>query len=188
MTENILPSYEALDLALNETSLKIHPSQIHGLVCGILSGGPKDHAVWDKWLASENELANVHKILQDLFEGSARQLDAFLFEFQLMLPEDNEELSVRAEALTLWCQGYLTGLKLAAVQIEGRAPGESTEAIQDLIEIAKMHYEDVVSSEEDEVAYVELVEYVRMAVILIYEEQCGQTTSGDVTQPADHLH
>ena len=39
-----------------------------------------------------------------------------------------------------------------------------------MVEIAKMNYEEVVESEEDETAYVELVEYVRMAAILIYEE------------------
>ena len=54
--------------------------------------------------------------------------------------------------------------------ILGRDDSELTEAIDDLIEIAKMNYEQVESSDEDEEAYVELSEYVRMAVIHIYTE------------------
>ena len=51
-----------------------------------------------------------------------------------------------------------------------RTPSDMTEAINDMIEIAKMNYEEVVAGEEDEAAYTELVEYVRMAAILIYQE------------------
>ena len=169
-----LPSYTALERALNQTALKLHPSEAHGLICGILCGKPSSPSVKSAWeeviTGGGEEAAKALAILHTLYEVSANQLKDFLFDFKMVLPVESEELAVRAEALTLWCQGMLTGLKLAQVPIEGREPDELKEAIDDLIEIAKMNYEDVVASEEDETAYTELVEYVRMAAIYIYQD------------------
>lgn len=181
-------SYNELEKALNKTSLKLHPSQVHGLVCGYLCGNPKDTKAWEALVTGKEEPESTHIVLQSLYDLSAKQLREFLFEFQLMLPKDSKALPERAEALTLWCQGMLTGLKMADVPITERQQSELTEAINDLIEVAKMNYEDVVASEEDEVAYSDLVEYIRMVVTFIYQElheQDAQRTSG---KPASHLH
>jgi uncharacterized protein len=169
MKQNALPTYAELNAVLKKTKLKLHPSQVHGLICGILCGKAESTAAWETLVTGGGESEKVHGVLQNLYKESAVQLKDFLFELQLVLPTDKVELSERAEALTLWCQGMLTGLKITEVQIVDREPSEVTEAINDFIEIAKMNYEEVVSSEEDEEAYAELVEYVRMAVILVYE-------------------
>lgn len=184
-----LPTYAELDAALNETTLKLHPSQVHGLICGLLCGNPKKPAAWEELVTGTKESTQAHKVLQALYEVTAQQLSEFLFELQLMLPADSESLPVRAEALTLWCQGMLTGLKMTDVPIVDREPGELTEAIDDLVEIAKMNYEEVVASEEDEEAYSELVEYVRMAVILIYQDlREAETPARTKKNTSQHLH
>lgn len=187
MKKQSLPTYRDLHQALSKTTLKLHPSQAHGLICGIICGNPATNAAWEELVTGGKGPAKTHEILQSLFDASKTQLDDFLFEFELVMPSDSDDLPIRAEALTLWCQGFLTGLKMAQVQIVGREPGEMSEAINDLIEIAKMNYEDVVASEEDEAAYVELVEYVRMAAILIYQD----IREHDAKKPAsasNHLH
>jgi uncharacterized protein YgfB (UPF0149 family) len=158
------------------------------LICGILCGNPQTKAAWEELITGGKTSASTHELLHTLFEASAKQLNEFLFDFQLVLPTDSDDLPVRAEALTLWAQGFLTGLKLVQVPLEDREPSEMTEAIHDLIEIAKMNYEQVVASEEDEVAYVELVEYVRVAVILIYQEMREKNPTEKSTDSSDHLH
>lgn len=188
MKQKSTPNFHELNEALNNTTLKLHPSEVHGLISGILSGNSKSTAAWEELVTGGNDPAYTHEMLQALFDASAKQLNEFLFEFQLVMPPDSEELPVRAEALTLWCQGYLTGLKLAHVQIVDREPSEITEAINDLIEIAKMNYEDVVASDEDEEAYVELIEYVRMAAILIYQDMREQDHGKSSTSSSNHLH
>jgi uncharacterized protein YgfB (UPF0149 family) len=188
MKQQSMPTYRELNQALSKTTLKFHPSQVHGLICGILCGNPKSSAAWEELVTGGEDSAKTHTILQGLFDASGKQLDEFLFEFQLVLPPDADDLPARAEALTLWCQGFLTGLKLAQVQIIDREPGEMTEAINDLIEIAKMNYEEVVASEEDEAAYIELVEYVRMAVILIYQDMREEDVKAKTTSSSNHLH
>jgi uncharacterized protein len=187
MKQLSMPNYRELDQALSKTPLKLHPSQVHGLICGILCGNPDSNAAWEELVTGDKETGKTHDLLQSLFNYSAHQLDEFLFEFELVLPPDSEDLRARAEALTLWCQGHLTGLKLSQVQIVDRGPGEMTEAINDLIEIAKMNYEEVVASEEDEAAYVELIEYVRMAIILIYQDIRGYDARKKASS-SNHLH
>jgi len=189
MKQQALPTYTKLDQALAKTSLKLHPSQVHGLICGILSGNPRCSSAWEELIGGGHKgSAKIHKLLQGIYEVSAKQLDDFLFEFQLLLPPDSEDLPNRAEALTLWCQGYLTGLKMVEVPIVDREPSEMTEAINDIIEVAKMNYENVAANEEDEVAYVELVEYVRMAVILIYQDLREQDAAKKSQHSSTHLH
>lgn len=188
MKQKVLPTYAVLSRALDKTALKLHPSQVHGLICGLLCGNPNNTTAWEELVTGGKETEIVHEVLQSLYDDSAKQLKDFLFELELILPADTEALPQRAEALTLWCQGVLTGLKLAGVPIVERNPNEMTEAINDLIEIAKMNYEQVIATEEDEEAYNELVEYVRMAVILIYQDLREAEAPKRKGQSSNHLH
>lgn len=188
MTQPSPPSYTDISRALQKTALKLHPSQVHGLICGILCGNPNSESGWEQLVTGQKETQKTHEVLQALYATSAHQLQEFLLEFQLVLPADKQALPLRAEALTLWCQGFLTGLKLMSVKIEGREKSEVTEAIDDIIEIAKMNYEEVIASEEDEQAYIELVEYVRMAVILIYQDLRERENAIPKITTSNHLH
>ncbi|EKD70030.1 MAG: hypothetical protein ACD_46C00666G0001 [uncultured bacterium] len=188
MKQSNLPTYVELNHALAKTTLKLHPSQVHGLLSGILCGNPNSPSAWEELITGDKGSKKTHEVLQGVYESTAKSLNDFLFEFQLLLPSDKEELPLRAEALTMWCQGFLTGLKLTQVQIISREPSEMTEAINDIIEIAKMDYEEVVASEEDETAYVELIEFVRMAVILIYQDLHEDGQTKEVSDSSNHLH
>ncbi len=183
-----LPTYDDLAEALEKTTLKLHPSQVHGLITGILCGNPNSSTAWEELVTGDKEPKSTHELLQTLYNKTENQLEEFLFEFHLLLPSDEDSLTERAEALTVWTQGFLTGLKLAEVQIVDRPVGDITEAINDIIEIAKMNYEEVVASEEDEAAFVELVEYVRMAVILIYQDLHDTLNATQSTNSSNHLH
>lgn len=182
-----LPDYGDLSQVLSQHSLKLHPAQTHGLICGILSGNLDQTAPWAEMVAGDQVASDLQAILQPLHDASLQQLEDFLFDMQLLLPDDSEPLPVRAEALTLWCQGYLTGLKLTKVQLMHREASEMSEAIHDLTEIAKMNYEEVVANEEDEEAYTELVEFVRMAIILIYQD-LRAVKHNKVGKHSTHLH
>jgi yecA family protein len=188
MKHNKLSSYTQLSQDLEKTQVKLHPSQVHGLLTGIICGNPAATTAWKELVLGKEDNAAAHETLQALYDSTAKELNEFLFQFQMLLLADDHPLPARAESLTLWCQGFLTGLKVTHVPIEGRDPGEMTEAIDDMIEIAKMDYEEVVESEEDEAAYVELVEYVRMAAVLIYQQLREQETAKQSADTAKHLH
>lgn len=187
MNKQVLPTFKELTETLDNTALKLHPSQVHGLICGILCGNTNPQGAWQALITGGDESAKTHDVLQVLYETTSKQLEDFLFEFELVLPDDAIALPLRAEALTVWCQGFLTGLKIVNVPIVDREASDMTEAINDIIEIAKMNYEDVVASEEDEAAYTELVEFVRVGVILIYQDtREAEVSNAKASSP--HLH
>ena len=188
MNPLVLPEYDEVSHALDTTHLKPHASQVHGLISGVLCGNPKGGMAWEELVTGGKDAGKAHDVLELLYTATAQQLKDFLFEFQLLLPNDNYPLPERAEALTLWTQGFLTGLKMANVQLIERGAGEVTEAINDMIEIAKMNHEDVVASEEDENAYTELVEFVRMATVLIYQELSESDVSTKTAGSHHRLH
>lgn len=182
-----LPEFDEVTNMLEMTEQKLHASQVHGLISGILCGGFEEEASWQELVMGEKLAPDCAGELTEVFNVTRQQLKDFLMQFAMILPDDDTDLPVRAEALTVWCQGFLTGLKVAGTPIIGRDPSELTDAIDDLIEIAKMNYEEVVASEEDEEAYAELVEYVRMAVIMIYTELNAATESIN-PESTSHLH
>lgn len=189
MTKTELPSYQELCQVLDNTDIKMNPSQAHGLVCGLLCGNPANTEAWHEFVAGDVKSPETHELLQMLYETSAQQLSDHLFGFDLILPSADDSLPVRAEALTLWCQGMLTGLKLTQVQITNLEPSDMSEAITDLIEIAKMNFETIDSNEEDEAAYEELIEYVRVAVVLIYQDlREAEVAATHKENASKHLH
>lgn len=182
------PTYTAVTSALKKTPEKPEGAQVHGLFSGLLCANPKKAGEnWQRLLLGEEPNPTALEILQELYESTYHQLSEFSFEFSLLLPSDSKDIRVRAEALGLWCQGFLMGLRQGHIRIEHRSPGEVTDAINDIIEIAQVNYEDILENEEDETAYFELVEYVRLAVLMIYQDLTSDNLQKD-PEENDFLH
>lgn len=182
------PSYNEVTSALKKNPAKFNAAQIHGLFCGLICGTAskkRDH--WEKLLPELNDQPKTQELLQQLHESSFHQLSEFSFEFSLLLPSDTHELRERTEALGLWCQGFITGLTKAHVRIENREDSDVTEAINDIIEIAQVNFGDTPDDENDETAYFELVEYVRLAVLMIFHEIKSEHPNKN-TGNSDFLH
>lgn len=167
-----MPSYQTLSTFLQKNALPFDASEAHGLFCGLLCGTTASQPQWQEILLKDQDPEIDTELLQALYAWTMQKLSDFDLEFQLLLPADKKPLPSRAEALTLWCQGFLTGLKFAHVSLKSKNQ-DVLEALKDISEIAKMNYEEVAANNEneDESAYVELVEYVRVAVLMIYQER-----------------
>lgn len=166
-----LPSYAVLTKAIQTYQPNGHAAQIHGLLCGVLCANVNTTAKqWEKIFPNIKKNKKAHDLLKEVIHISHQQLKEFSFEFSLMLPSEKKDINNRAEALGLWCQGFLTGLKLMHVAIENREPGEVTEALNDIIKISEISFGDITENDEDESAYLELVEYVRLSVLMIFHE------------------
>ena len=96
--------------------------------------------------------------------------------FQPLLPGDDESLEQRTAALAAWCQGFNYGLALA-VRIgdadEALQHDTVAEIVRDFAELAQLGYTEDEIEGEGEVAWAELVEYVRVSVQLVFEELAG---------------
>ena len=89
------------------------------------------------------------------------------------MPDDAELLAERVDALAQWCQGFNHGLFVAARIADAEAEltsGNTAEIVRDFSEIAQVAVGKDDPDADGEAAYVELVEYLRVSVQLVYEE------------------
>lgn len=106
-------------------------------------------------------------IVDELMEQSRRELDAGM-QFALLLPGEDEPTAERAESLADWARGFaLALLRDGELKLESLG-GDSAEVVQDLLKISEA--EPGEDPEEDERALVELEEYIRVGVQLMFEE------------------
>lgn len=175
-----LPSYADLTDALDKIQSPLHPSEVHGLICGIIciaESGAEDH--WENLIKGPKSSKQSSEVLRQLYTASFEEISQFSFEFALELPDTGTDITARAECLGLWCQGFLTGLEQASSPITERTSEEVKDALNDLTEIAQVKYEDISSNDEDETAYFELVEYVRLVVLMIYHDLNTEAPPGE---------
>ncbi|OAI49214.1 hypothetical protein AYO45_00510 [Gammaproteobacteria bacterium SCGC AG-212-F23] len=176
-TESLLPSYTEFSKVLQKSKSNFQAAQVHGLLCGWICSTHETENVWEKRLPGIKTYPQGLEALKRLYEISYHQLSEFSFEFSLLLPDDRTDLKTRAETLGLWCQGFLTGLENASQFIKLHSPEDVKEALKDIIEIAKVDYDAITANDEDETAYFELVEYVRLTVLMIFHELNSQATA-----------
>lgn len=166
-----IPSFSEISTILKAAESPFGASQIHGLLCGLVcvyTDQMDDN--WQKIIIGDQSNKQYFDLLQRLYEANLHEISEFSFEFTLMLPKDSADINLRTEALGLWCQGFLTGLQQSENIIKERTSEEVKEALNDIIEIAQVNFGDIKSDDEDETAYYELVEYVRLIVLMIYHE------------------
>jgi yecA family protein len=175
-TANELPDYDELNDALTRLEIVTDAAECHGLLCGLLCADkePRRH-----WLAeilpgerdnSDLLVKELRTLLDAVYASTQQQFDAAEFGVRLLLPDDNEALRIRLRALGQWCEGFYLGLGIAGINDLDKLPEDSREIVQDMIDIAQVEVSDDETHEEDEVAYAEVAEYLRVGVLLIHEE------------------
>jgi yecA family protein len=175
MTTNS-PEIDEIGDALERLESDMGAAECHGIMAGLLcAAGWMDKARWLKQMFPSVEAGDLLAreaidALARLYEETARQLDDAVLDFHLLLPDDDEPLDERIEALAEWCQGFLLGMSEGGMKDLAALPADSSEVMRDLVEIARAGGYDLEEGEEDEVAYNELLEYVRTGVLLINEE------------------
>ncbi len=166
-----LPSFTELSEALQKTESPLSTAEVHGLLCGMICvSADKTTMAWEKMVGGPKKDKHSRDLLRQLLAFTVQQMQEFSFEFKLLLPDDDALLPTRAEALGLWCQGFLIGLQQSKVPVEESASPEVLDALKDIIEISQVKYDEAETNDEDETAYFELVEYIRLVALMIYHE------------------
>lgn len=153
------------------------PSELQGYAVGKLCGGARLEA--NDWQLAAWQLLDIRKqpspeavsSVQAIYDGSLAQLMDVETELHLLLPEDDRDLSLGCLAIGQWAQGFLQGLGTSGMAGEKELSAESTEAIRDLASIAQIEApEDDTELETSWRELEEIVEYVRVAAITVFEE------------------
>lgn len=108
--------------------------------------------------------------LRELFLGTHQALAGEMLDFQPLLPGDAQPIGERTSALAEWCVGFLYGLGSNAIPDASKLPGELGEVVRDFTEITQVGVDSADSDESNEIAYAELVEFVRVGAQLIFDE------------------
>jgi len=172
-------SHDQLDAALRRCGANWDAAQSHGLLSGRLAiAGPDSGFDWLSQVlegtdANDALRGECEAMLGALFESTFRQLAERQSEFEPLLPDDDDSTVIRAAALAHWCEGFLHGLVSAdhGDALKQRLSSEPLEdIIKDMLQITRAVSDEAAQSETDEKAYAELVEYLRVAAQLTYEE------------------
>jgi yecA family protein len=178
MTDHSI-DHDEIDSALKRCGSSWNAAQVHGLLCSRLAvAGTEGARRWFEQVLDETDPNNAlrtecEQMLDSLCAATWRQLVERQSEFALLLPGDEDTADLRAESMAQWCEGYLHGLvaeKHSDALKEKLAAEPLADIIKDMLQITRAATDDDDDEEGVENAYAELVEYLRVAAQLVYEE------------------
>jgi yecA family protein len=169
-------AFEILETRLRQAATATDAAECHGFVAGVLcAAGGMDPAAWLPQLFGEVDwespaVREAARAVAVLFQALREQINSPELEFALMLPDDERPLGERAQAMAHWCEGFTTGLGLGGLDKERPLSADSRDFLQDVSDIARVAFDFDDPAEDDEQAYMELQEYLRVGVLLLHDE------------------
>ena len=172
-------AFDDLDEALRRCGANWDPAQAHGLLTGRLAvGGVKAGPDWLLQVldgTDENDALRreCEKRLDVLYQSTFWQLSERLSEFMPLLPDDETDAAAKTEAMAHWCEGFLHGLVSGkhAPDLKDRLAAQPlADIIRDMLQITRAGIDEESDDETNEAAYAEIIEYIRVAAQLAYEE------------------
>lgn len=166
-------NYAQIQRLMSECRAVTEPAEAHGSLAGALCA-TDEYGVED-WLAEilpEGTVPEEAAVLslRGLYEATRAALTDTQMQFDLLIPDDDESIERRAEALTLWCNGFVYGLGSGGAPDPERLPGDAGEIVRDLAQIMRAGVDEREGIEANELALAELVEFVRVGVQVVFEE------------------
>ncbi len=182
--------YYQLETTLESSGSSISPSEAQGALCGMLCLAPQlDVNAWMDFILdqSQTETQSTYRTSLDADLAEVQEITETGFDqdsggMTMLLPLDDAPLEERLEALSRWCEGFLYGVGVSdgAGSLSDRSRSKATpesaeEFITDIREISRL---DTESDDDDaEHYYMELVEYIRVGVLVFREEMLPPLTS-----------
>lgn len=158
--------------------------EFHGMVAGLVcneANPPGDTII--EWVRAQGGDAfseaspATDVVLAHFIETTYAALKDTDLTFQPLLPDAGSTLAQRVLALTEWCQGFLYGFAAAPGRAARRLNQETRELLSDLSEISRAGLDAEMSPEVAEDSLIEIIEYVRLAVISLSLEKPAIGTS-----------
>lgn len=167
-----IATYAEIQQLLSAEHSLTDAAEAHGTLTGSLCTAPGYR--FEDWLLeilpegrAQSQNASA---LREVFSGTQSMLNGEMLEFQPLLPEDEQPIQDRTNALAQWCVGFLYGLGSSAIPDASGLPGEVGEVVRDFTEISRVEVDGADSVESNESAYAELVEFVRVGAQLVFDE------------------
>src|SRR5258707_15378706 len=165
-------NYDQVKRLLSESRAVTEPAEAHGTLAGALCATGAYRL--EDWLAEilpeGTAPGDAAAQLREVYDETHAALTGTQMQFSLLMPDDEEPIELRTEALTLWCNGFVYGLGTSGAPDPEQLPGDAGEIVRDLAQIMRAGVDEREGLEANEAALAELVEFVRVGVQVVFEE------------------
>ena len=160
--------------------------EFHGTLTGLVCAGHSDGNIdqWQVLLVADSEARPLLDAMRGLMALTEHALESPAFGFQPIFCSGTS-LPERTHALGDWCRGFTLGIGWDDTNTVTFLGEDTAEAVSDIAHIA-LAEPGTGPLETEERALVELEEYLRVSVQLIYEENCSSQLHNRVTNSLDH--
>ena len=168
-------SYAGCARTLERACASVGAAECHGMLCGLLCGLAEQAP--ERWLdevlgeapTPAGARAECREELLVVMGQTVRMLCSGQFEFTPLLPDDSVTIRQRSQALADWASGFLYGIGSAGSEVSAQLSSEAKEVLSDFSDVTRLGG-DAVEDDAHEADYAEIVEYLRVGVMLIFEE------------------
>jgi len=173
MNASVLPNFAKMSQAFEDADLFTNAAEAHGILSGFVCGGI---ALDDKsWQPLFNDVINegmalpksIKTLVSDIYADVVKQCTDDGLGFNLLLPDDEKPLDERAESMAQWAQGFLVGFGMVQQNLN-QAPEDAQEVIRDIRDISQLSLDFEQEDEESEIAFTEIVEYLRVSAMVCF--------------------
>lgn len=172
---NSVDRFTQIEATIALAGLELTPSEVHGTVIGAIANHLKTGLSPDllKLIepnadSNDGRFSQLNTMLYDIY----REYSEILFNggegFDLILPDDDEPISIQVDGVATWSKGYLLGLLHNNAFSIDQLPENGAEIARDLMEIAEAAA-GAGDEQEESWALVELHEYIKVGSQLIFE-------------------
>ena len=142
-------------------------AEIDGFVCGLVSRQGSPQQLCELLFADDAATAERLEQCRLAMEMRHQQMAAFGDLFEPLIEDDDNSLAVQAASLATWCYGFLATLG-DEQGLREYLSDESFESLQDIQAIRELDADEL--SNDDEAAFSEIYEYVRVAASLVFTD------------------
>ena len=173
-------NYERIDKIRHKAGISINVSEYHGKISAYLccENIPAE-ALLPKEINTDGvsfspETMKLKTVLLSMISETHEKLNDTEMTFYPVLSPDSESLIERTLSLSNWCQGFVDGFGFSIAQknitIDLVEQDIIREIIEDFSQISKLTSASIMNEGGEDLAYMEVVEYVRVGTQLIFEE------------------
>tara|TARA_R110002072_G_scaffold161448_2_gene312993 strand:- start:2028 stop:2588 length:561 start_codon:yes stop_codon:yes gene_type:complete len=167
-------NYDEVNAELMALHAGVLASECHGFMCGYFcTSNTVAAAVWRDYLLAgidnDADLGACFAILSQLADQVGAEILSDALSFTLFLPDDESSISERSSALAEWSAGFVSGLGIGGLGDKPKLIDECDEFIKDVVSISRMET-SVDEGEDAEGALFEIIEYIRVGVIMLHQE------------------
>lgn len=166
--------YDEVNAELMALHAGVLAAECHGFMCGYFcASNTVAVEAWRDYLLAgiddDAELEECFAILSQLSDQVSEEILSDELCFALFLPDDESPISERSGALAEWSAGFVSGLGIGGLGDKPKLIDECDEFIKDVVSISRMET-SVEEGEEAEGALFEIIEYLRVGVIMLHQE------------------